>query len=89
MAEKKKDRDAKSDRDVTSEHVIKPEQNVKKPQLHELEELAAMRGVPAWELAGMMRAAEWAKGRQVSAEQFDSALAKFRKRPQGGGKIKC
>ena len=52
-----------------------------------VEELAEKAGIKTWEVAGLMRAAGWAPGKQVTKEDFDQTLDRFRKRPQGGGKI--
>ena len=57
------------------------------PKIHPVEELAAAKNIESWELAGLMRAAGWAQGKQVSEDEFDLALGGFRKRPQGGGRI--
>lgn len=55
--------------------------------LRPVSELAAAAGLPAWELAGLARAAGWAPGKQVTEADFAAALERFRARPQGGGKI--
>jgi hypothetical protein len=52
-----------------------------------VEELAAHRGLQPWFLAALRRAAGWSPGKQVSAGEFEAALEKFNRRPQGGGKI--
>lgn len=52
-----------------------------------VETLAADLKIPAWELAGMMRAAGWAEGKQVAADEFADTLQRFRIRQVGGGKI--
>lgn len=57
------------------------------PEIQPVEELAEAEGIKSWEVAGLMRAAGWSPGKQVTAGEFDLALARFRKRPQGGGKI--
>lgn len=49
--------------------------------------LAEKHSLPSWELAGLMKAAGWAPGKQVTDTAFQNALSKFRKRPQGGGRI--
>ena len=56
-------------------------------QLVPVEELAAGARLKPWELAGLMRAAGWAPGKQVTVKVFEQAVAAFRNRPQGGGKI--
>ena len=65
--------------------------NKKKPatskELKPVEDLAGAKNIKSWELAGLMRAAGWAPGKQVSEDEFDLVLDRFRKRPQGGGKI--
>ncbi|MDY0348765.1 MAG: hypothetical protein RBR13_08040 [Tenuifilaceae bacterium] len=63
------------------------EQKGSDPFLEDAGLLGARLSVPAWEVAGMMMAAGWAEGRQVSEAQFTKALNAFRKRPQGGGNI--
>lgn len=55
--------------------------------LRPVEELAAMASVKEWELAGLMRAAGWAAGKECSPALFARALTAFRSRPQGGGRI--
>lgn len=57
------------------------------PQLFPVEELAETANIPAWELAGLMRAAGWSPGKHVAADEFGAALDRFRSRPQGGGRI--
>jgi hypothetical protein len=56
-------------------------------ELQPVVKLAAKRAIPGWELAGLMRAAGWAEGKQVTADEFDSALQRFRERRIGGGAI--
>lgn len=56
-------------------------------RLEAVETLAAAAGVRPWELAGLMRAARWSPGKQVAEATFEDALNRFRKRPQGGGRI--
>jgi hypothetical protein len=51
-----------------------------------VEELAAESGLPAWKLAGIMRAQRWAPGKAVTAAAFDTAAASFNNRPVGGGR---
>jgi hypothetical protein len=55
--------------------------------LQPVAELATAAGVKEWELAGLMRAAGWAEGKECTPEVFARALAAFRARPQGGGRI--
>lgn len=50
-------------------------------------ELAAHAGLPAWELAALMRSARWAEGKHLTQAEFDTALAALRNRPMGGGQI--
>ena len=52
-----------------------------------VEELAEAKNIKSWEVAGLMRAAGWAPGKQVTKEDFDQTLGRFRRRPQGGGRI--
>jgi hypothetical protein len=61
----------------------------KKEALSPVETLAETNGLLSWETAGLMKAAGWAQGKQVSEKQFQQALTKFRNRPQGGGRIKA
>lgn len=53
--------------------------------LQPVEELAMDLGISAGELAGLRRATGWLSGKQVTAEQFDEAVAQFRARPMGSG----
>ena len=52
-----------------------------------VEKAAEAAGVKSWETAGLMRAAGWRPGKQVTAGEFDLALSNFRKRPMAGGRI--
>ncbi|MBF0454952.1 MAG: hypothetical protein HQL72_09100 [Magnetococcales bacterium] len=61
---------------------------VEENPLQPVETLAEQSKVPGWELAGVMRAAGWAKGKQATADIFSQALAGFRNRKQGSGRIK-
>ena len=56
-------------------------------RLFPVEQLAESCGLPAWETAALTAAAGWANGKQLSEEQFQTVLANFRRRPQGGGRI--
>ncbi len=56
--------------------------------LSPVETLAKASGIPDWERAAMMHAAGWKPGKSVDQETFDATLAKFRKRPMGGGRLK-
>ena len=58
-----------------------------KEGLRPVEELATERGYQPWYLAGLRRAAGWAPGKQVTVAEFDGAVKRFERRPQGGGKI--
>ncbi len=55
--------------------------------LQPVEKMAEAAGLPGWECAALMHAAGWAPGKQVKQNEFDAALALFRKRSQGGGRI--
>ncbi len=71
---------------------IKPESKPKpttaeSEPLQPVEDLAKEHGIKSWELAGPMRAAGWAAGKQVTKTRFQQALNAFRHRPQGGGRI--
>ncbi len=57
-----------------------------RPQpLKPLEEHAA--ALPAWELAALRQATGWVHGKQITEAEYEAALATFRTRPQGGGRI--
>lgn len=58
-----------------------------KPEIFDIQALGAQNKVPGWEMAGLMRAAKWAPGKQVTQDQFAQALAMFRDRRQGSGRI--
>ncbi|MFH2064984.1 MAG: hypothetical protein ABIK15_07295 [Pseudomonadota bacterium] len=58
-----------------------------KPEQYPIENLAADQGIEAWEAVAMMRAIGWFPGKQVTEQQFTDALARFRTRPQGSGRI--
>ncbi|MBW2596984.1 MAG: hypothetical protein JRC93_13665 [Deltaproteobacteria bacterium] len=94
MADKKKEPESKKNQGARPEiESLKPKVVSLKPKakalvkinLSPIEELG--RDIKPWELAGLMRAAGWAEGKQVTAGDFKLALTKFRQRPQGGGKI--
>lgn len=53
--------------------------------LQDVDELG--KKLPGWELAALKRAVGWADGKQVSPEDFDTVLNKFRGRATGSGKI--
>lgn len=57
------------------------------PQVRPVETLAEEANVPAWELAALRQATGWAEGRQVTQDEFDSALGQLRNRPVGGGAL--
>ena len=64
-----------------------PQASAEPETLTPVEKLAKDAELPAWELAGLMRAAGWAGGKQVTKTVFDKALAAFRNRGQGRGRI--
>lgn len=64
----------------------KQQEKIKEEEL-EVTALAEKRTLPTWELAGLMQAAGWAPGKQVTETAFDDALTRFRNRPLGGGRI--
>lgn len=68
----------------TKQPTVRPEAS---KGLQPVAALAAAAGVKEWELAGLMRAAGWAEGKECSPEVFARALAAFRTRPQGSGRI--
>ncbi|MBI4621042.1 MAG: hypothetical protein HY739_12925 [Desulfobacterales bacterium] len=55
--------------------------------LKPVEDLAEEAELKPWETAGLARAAGWTEGKQVTKNEFDSAVSAFRCRPQGGGRI--
>lgn len=55
--------------------------------LVDIDDLAKEQGLPEWEKAAFFRAAGWAPGKKVASALFGLALAKFRNRQLGGGKI--
>ena len=57
------------------------------PEVFPIENIAADQGIAAWEVVGMMQAVGWFPGKQVTEIEFSDALARFRNRPQGSGKI--
>lgn len=65
----------------------KKEMEKEKEKLEDVEVHALASSVPDWEVAGLMRAAGWAPGKQVTKTVFNDTLEKFRNRPQGGGRI--
>ncbi|OQY20079.1 MAG: hypothetical protein B6I36_02220 [Desulfobacteraceae bacterium 4572_35.1] len=67
--------------------MAKPRKKASAKDLQPVESLAVDLSIPPWELAGMMRAAGWAEGKQVTADEFADALQRFRSRRVGGGKI--
>jgi hypothetical protein len=71
------------------EKPVKTEPKVPKPAPEELIDLATLgQKIQRWELAGLMHFARWKPGKSVTEKEFDDNLALFRKRPQGGGRIK-
>jgi hypothetical protein len=50
-------------------------------------ELAAERNVPQTALAGMCRHYNWAEGKQLSADEFESAMTAYQAKPMGCGRI--
>lgn len=56
-------------------------------ELFPVEDLAKAEDLPSWEAAGLMAAAGWAPGKQVSKTDFREKLKIFKNRPQGGGRI--
>jgi hypothetical protein len=96
MAEKQKDefqnkgdesKEAQSSRPKVESSKLKAQKPATSNELAPVEELAGHAGITSWELAGLMRAAGWAPGKQATKEEFGRALDRFRKRPQGGGRI--
>lgn len=55
-------------------------------RLQTIDELAAERGVPAPQLAGMCRANNWAEGKQLTAAQFETAMTSYAQRRMGAGR---
>lgn len=52
--------------------------------LQPVAQLAVERGVPAHAIAGMSRANGWAEGKQVTAEEFETAMEAYKNKPMGG-----
>jgi len=65
---------------------ITPDHNIA-TGLIDIDDMAESQGLPGWEKAALFRAANWAKGKKVSAAVFESALESLRKRQMGGGKL--
>ncbi len=59
----------------------------KKTEFFPVDVLAAKVKIPAWELAALRQAMNWADGKQVSEQAFREALDRLRTRPQGGGSL--
>lgn len=57
------------------------------PKLQDIEKLADLSDLRPWEKQALFRAAGWAPGKQVSAAEFNAALARFKKRQMGAGRI--
>lgn len=55
-------------------------------ELFDVQDIADEKGVPGWETAGLMKAAGWVAGKQISEKEFETALDNFRNRRQGGGR---
>jgi len=54
-------------------------------RLQPVEQLAAERGVSDCTLAGMRRANGWAPGKQVTIDEFETAMMAFAARRMGSG----
>lgn len=59
-------------------------ENKMKAPLTPVETLADTAKLPAWELAALRQAADWADGKHVTQDEFDFALNRLRTRPLGG-----
>ena len=57
------------------------------PALYLVEDLATERNLAVWFVAGLRQATDWAEGKMVTREEFDTALGRFSARPQGSGRI--
>jgi hypothetical protein len=57
------------------------------PKLQDIEKLADLSNLRPWEKQALFRAAGWAPGKQVTAADFHAALARFKKRRMGSGRI--
>lgn len=55
----------------------------KPSSLKPFEEIAAEKGTPDWQLAGLIADQKWPAGREVSSKQFDKALEQFLNAPLG------
>jgi hypothetical protein len=75
MADEKKEQPEKVDKAVKKEE-----------PLIDLAQLGQK--ISPWELAGLMMFARWKPGKHVTEKEFNTNLEKFRKRPQGGGRMK-
>jgi hypothetical protein len=71
-----------------SENIKAKTKEAAKEEIYEIAELASQKKLPSWETAGLAAACSWKPGKKVSVKEFEKALALFRKRPLGGGKIK-
>ena len=67
--------------------MAKKQQAKAKEEELDLAALAEKSALPSWELAGLMQAAGWAPGKQITETAFNDALKRFRNRPLGGGRI--
>ena len=91
MGEKKKEEKTKGSASMVAPHphaaVKKKQEEAKLPFLLPVEQVAKGAGIQPWETAGLMQAAGWMPGKQVTEEEFGAKLKSFRQRPQGGGRI--
>lgn len=66
---------------------MEPVASTAKEELKDVSGLAEDMGLKSWERAGLLSAAGWAEGKQVTRSAFEKALEGFRTRRQGGGRI--
>lgn len=69
------------------ESMVAPKSREQANALYLVEDLAAERNLASWFVAGLRQATGWAAGKQVTREEFDTAVGRFSARPQGSGRI--
>ena len=82
-----KSEEKKSEASMVAPHPLGKGKKKTEEGLKPVEDLAEEAKLKPWETAGLLRAAGWAEGKQVTKNEFDSVLSAFRCRPQGGGRI--
>jgi len=66
--------------------MVAPKSAAQELRLQPVTVLAMERGVPEHAIAGMCRFYGWAEGKQLTAEDFESAMNAYRVRPMGQGR---